>query len=130
VEVSVVVAGSPSPLAEALELLVVGVMMSFAVKPPDIAPLEVGPKGAALLCSLWSAQLAVKNHGGTLKPLVPHRRLSSKVVSWRRLACLRSCSLHSSRCLIVVAPSGHADFLRSTWCKEVEVLRGRLGCHE
>jgi hypothetical protein len=71
VEVSVVVAGSPSPLAEALELLVVGVMMSFAVKPPDIAPLEVGPKGAALLCSLWSAQLAVKNHGGTLRPLVP-----------------------------------------------------------
>jgi hypothetical protein len=85
VDVSVTIVGSPSPLAEAVELLAVRVMMPFMVKPLDIAPLEMGLRGA-LPCSLRNAQMVVKSLRGTLKPLVPHRRLLSKVASWRRLA--------------------------------------------
>jgi hypothetical protein len=58
------------PLAEAVELLAVGVMMPFTVKPPDIPPLEMDPKGA-LLGSLRNAWMMVKSRGGMLKPLVP-----------------------------------------------------------
>jgi hypothetical protein len=127
VDVPVAVVGSPSPLAEALELQAIGVMVSFTAKPPNIAPLEVGPKGAALMCSLRSTRLAAKSRGGTLKPLVPYRRLPSKVVSWWHSAHPRPCSLCSGHRLIATAPSSHVGFLRSAWCKEVEVLRGRFG---
>jgi hypothetical protein len=49
VDVPVAIVRSPSTLVEALELQVVGVMVSFKVKSPDIATLEVGLKGAALV---------------------------------------------------------------------------------
>jgi hypothetical protein len=117
------------PLAEAVELLAVGVMMPFTVKPPDIPPLEMDPKGA-LSGSLRNARMMVKSRGGTLKPLVPRRHLPSKVASWRRLALPGSCSLHSGHRLIANAPSGHAGLLCSAWCKEVEVPHGHLECCE
>jgi hypothetical protein len=92
----VAIIGSPFPLVESLELQAIGVMVSFEAKSPDIAPLEVGPKGASLLCSLRSARLAVKSHEGTFKPLVPHSHLPNKVISRRRLARPRLCSLRFS----------------------------------
>jgi hypothetical protein len=129
VDVSVAVIESLSPLEEVMELLAVGVMMPFAAKTPDITPLEMAPNGA-LLCSLQNAQLVVKSHGGTLKHLVPRRRLPSKVDSLRHLARPRPCSLHSGRCLFAPPPSGRAGLLRLAWCKEVKVPRGRLRCRE
>jgi hypothetical protein len=58
VDVSVTIGGSPSPLVEVVELLAVGVMMPFVAKPPDIAPLEMGLKGA-LPCSRRDPQASV-----------------------------------------------------------------------
>jgi hypothetical protein len=58
VDMSVTIVGSPSPLLEVVELLAVGVMMPFVAKPPDIAPLEMGLKGA-LPCSRRDPQASV-----------------------------------------------------------------------
>jgi hypothetical protein len=86
-DMPVAIIGSPSPLVEALELHGFGVMVSFeAKKSPDIAPLEVGPKGASLLCSLRRARMAMKSHP------------PSKVISRRHLAHPRS-SLCFGHCL-------------------------------
>jgi hypothetical protein len=87
---------------------------SFEAKPPDFAALEVGLKGAALVCSCRSAQLAPKCHGGTFKLSVPRRRApqqggleaahgSPKVVflvSWSSLHCC--VSSRSLRCVMAV----------------------------
>jgi hypothetical protein len=48
-DVPVAIVGSPSTLVEALEWQVIGIMVSFKVKSPDIATLEVGLKEAALV---------------------------------------------------------------------------------
>jgi hypothetical protein len=76
-------------------------------------------RGGALVCSHRSAQLAAKYCGGIFKLLVPHHRLSSKVVSRRRMAHTRSCSMRPDLHFIAVVPPGHSGvsggFLRSAW---------------
>jgi hypothetical protein len=60
--------------------------------------------------------------------------LSSKVVSRRCMAHPRSCSLRPDLHFIATAPPGCSDvsdkFLCSAWCKDVDALHGRIGCHE
>jgi hypothetical protein len=124
-----------------LELHATGIGESLKVKPPDLTALDVCLKGAASVCSCWSARLVAKCHGGTFKLLVPRCLLPSKVVSRRRMACPMLCSLRpmpggtsSSLCYIVVTPpspcrSGvSGGFLWSAWCKDMESLCGHVGC--
>jgi hypothetical protein len=69
VDASVAVVRSLNPPAVALVLQASSVVESFEAKPPDLAALEVGPKGAALMWSYQSAWLAAKNRGWTKLPL-------------------------------------------------------------
>jgi hypothetical protein len=73
----------------------------------------------------------VKCHGGTFKVLVPHCLLPIEVVLRRHLAHPRSCSLHLVLHFIAAAPPGRSSVsdrsLRSSWCKDVEALHGRVG---
>jgi hypothetical protein len=130
VDVLVTIVGLPSPLVEVVELLAVGVMMHFAVKPLDIAPLEMGPRGA-LPCSLRNGLMVVKSLRGTLKPLVPHRRLPSKVASWRRLAHPSSpyccCSFRSHQFASFGLMQGGRGSSWSPWMSRVVSL-GFVAC--
>jgi hypothetical protein len=84
---------APPPPAVTLELHATGVGESFKAKSTDLAALEVCLKGTASVCSRWSARLAMRCRRGTFNLSVPHCRLPSKVVSRRRMACPKSCSL-------------------------------------
>jgi hypothetical protein len=141
VDALVVITGSSTNAMVAMELQATGLGESFKVKPPDLAASEVCTKGVASTCSRWSAQLAAKCHGGTFKHPVPHHRLTIKVVSRRRLAHPRSCSLRprhgispSCHLYFAVAPlhcfSMSGRFLRSTWHTDVDAPCGRVGCCE
>jgi hypothetical protein len=74
VDASVADVRSSTPPVVALELHAVGVVESFEVRLSDLAALEMGLKGAALVCPRWCTQLGAKSHGGTSKLLVPRRR--------------------------------------------------------
>jgi hypothetical protein len=101
VDALVIIVGLLTSPVVALELHATGVVESFEAKPPDFAALEVGQKGAALVCSRRSAQLAPKCHGGTFKLSVPRRRTPQQggleavhgspkivfLVSWSSLHC-------------------------------------------
>jgi hypothetical protein len=118
----------------ALELQATGSMKSFEAKPPDLATLEVGSKGAAHVCSRRRARLAVKCRGGTFMLPVPRRRLCNKVVSSRCMACPSSCSLRPGLRFVVVAPPSRSaasgGSLQSAWCKDVEALCSHVGYRE
>jgi hypothetical protein len=75
VNASVADVRSSTPPAVALELQAVGVVESFEARLSDIAALEMGLKGAALVCPRRCTQLGAKSRGGTSKLLVPRRRL-------------------------------------------------------
>jgi hypothetical protein len=102
-------------------------MESFEAKPPDLAALEVGPMGAALVCSHRSAPLAAKCRGGTFKLPVPRRCLP-------RQGSLTLCSLRLDLRFVAAAPPDRSDvsggFLQSACYKDVEALRGHAGCHK
>jgi hypothetical protein len=120
------------------------VVKSFEAKPPELAALELGPKGAAQVCSRRNGRLVVKCHGGTInhKLLVPCRRLPSKKVLRWHMVHPRSCSLHplhgdTSSGLRFIAPTsfGHCfgvsgGVLWSTWGKDVEALLSCVRCRE
>jgi hypothetical protein len=133
--------GSLTPPMVALVLQATSVREFFKAKPSDLAALEVGPKGVALVRSCRSARLAVKCRGGTIKLLVPCCLLPSKVLSRRRMAHPKSCSLRplhggtsSDLCFVPAAAPDRSGvsggFLQSAWYKDVEDLRGHIVCYE
>jgi hypothetical protein len=120
------------------------VVKSYKAKSPELIALELGLKGAVLVCSHRNARLAAKCCEGTINPklLVPHHCLPSKKVSRSCMTHPRLCSLcplHGgasfSHCFVACTFSGRRfgvlrKFLWSAWGKEVEALHGRVRCHE
>jgi hypothetical protein len=133
-DVPVVVVGSPAFSVMVLGLQASGVVESFEGKPSDLAALEVGPKGATLVCSHRTARLAAKCRGGAFKLPVPCRHLPYKVVSKWHMARPRSCSSRLGLRFVAAAPLGHSGmscgFLRSACYKDVETLFSCVGCYE
>jgi hypothetical protein len=134
VDALVIVIGLLTSPAVALELQATGVVESFEVKLPDFAALEVGLKGAALVCSRRSAQLAPKCHEGPSSFWFLVTALPSKVVLRQRMAHPRSCSLCPGLHFTVASPLGHfgvsGGFLQSAWCKDVDALHDGVRCHK
>jgi hypothetical protein len=81
---------------------------------------------------------------GTINPnlSVLHRCLPCNVVLRRHMVRPRSCSLHplhdeasSDLCFVATTPFGRQSdvsdgILWSTWCKNVESLRGHVRCYD
>jgi hypothetical protein len=136
VDASVADVRSSTPPVVALELHAVGVVESFEVRLSDLAALEMGLKGAALVCPRWCTQLGAKSHGGTSKLLVPRRRPPppgrwSLGGAWLVLGRVLCVSIVASLLLLLPDHVGVSDgILRLAWCTEVEALRGHVGCRK
>jgi hypothetical protein len=99
---------------------------------PDIVVLEVGPKGATLMCSRWSTWLAAKCHGCTFKLLIPvitSPARWSQGGAWLTLGRVPWVVVFASLLLLLpIASTCQTNC--SAWCKYVDALHGRIGCHE